>query len=150
MSSRFKELVGEVVSTCGLIEFATNALIDQLGKDRLLGNEIMRLSFDRRIRVLRDLVLDRTNLTADDIEPLCKQLSRIASERNMVAHNPIGTVGQEATELIIVVRDFSFVPAPKQLNETDVKEILERAQRSFVDLMEITIKIRKLSAEKKP
>ena len=90
-SQNFPELIGQIIHNCGLIEHTTNHLIQCIASDRVLAKEIVyiRLPFERRVKVLRELMLDRTPFSPDEIKSLCKELSDVVKERNDVAHNPI-------------------------------------------------------------
>jgi hypothetical protein len=86
---RFSELLGSVIETCGLLEWQINFFIKLLSKHPILAKHVIKLPLRRRIQVLRDLMLDRPELTAAEVKSLCKDLEKIAEDRNVIAHNPV-------------------------------------------------------------
>src|SRR5262245_19738010 len=86
---RFTELIGNVIKTCGLLEWQINFFIKTSSKDRILAKHVLKLSLSWRIEVLRDLMLDRPGLTASEVKSFCKNLEKIAEDRNVIAHNPV-------------------------------------------------------------
>ena len=137
----FPELIGQIVHNCGAIEHTTNLLIQCIASDRVLSNEIIRLNFGRRVNILRELMLNRTPFSRDEIESLCDELRRVAKERNMIAHNPI-----QPDNRIIVIRSV-FDESVKELNQGDVEEVLERALHAVKRLREIAVKLGYLPTE---
>jgi hypothetical protein len=133
--ARFRELVGGIIHLCGMLEFMTNRVIKQLGRDSLLSNEIITLSFGRRIKILRDLLRERSPWPPETVDSLCDELSKIAEFRNKVAHNPIATDidNEDAGPFIAIVRH-KFDPfeldkiteAELQLLAKQVQETVQR------------------------
>ena len=105
------EVVGEIIGRCGTVEWLINALIQLLGKDPLLVTEITRLPLARRIRVLRDLLLDRTTLPPSEIKSLCAELRNVAEDRNVIAHNPI-IADENGNDRILVNRETTGMVSP--------------------------------------
>src|SRR4030095_5132433 len=105
MTNKEKEfalLIGTIVHNCGLLELLTNQFIDQLGTDELLADEISLLVFERRIRVLRRLLKDRTKLPTEKVDSFCERLLTIAAARNVVAHNPVLPESSRGTTFHII------------------------------------------------
>jgi len=125
----FKKLIGEIVSGCGTLELIVNGLINILGKDPILAREITALGFERRVKVLRRLMLDRTSLPPDEVKSLSDDLLRIARERNKVAHNPIVAEDRGANPHIFVIGDFSDIAISRELYESHLKEILAQVSK---------------------
>jgi hypothetical protein len=125
--NRFRELIGEIIHSCGVLEFVTNLSIKRLGKDSLLSNEIITLSFVRRIRILRDLLHERTPLRHEEVDSLCDELLEFANLRNAVAHNPIATYDwdNEDAESFIVRPKFDSSEYNK-ITEAELQPLPER------------------------
>jgi len=83
----FPILIGRIIHGCGVLELLTDDMINDLGRDSILSKEIVSLDFGRRINILRELLYERTSLQAEDVDSLCNDLSRIAEDRNIIAHN---------------------------------------------------------------
>src|SRR5262249_2102547 len=98
----FEQLIGTIVCNCGLLEPLTNTAIQKLATDKLLIAEILILDFSRRIEVLHRLLEDRTKLPTEKVKSLCNQLSAIARERNIVAHNPILSESSRSADFHII------------------------------------------------
>jgi len=106
MADSFPMLIGKVIHHCGALELLTDGAIKTLSTDALLSDEISRLTFARRIEVLRVLLKARTELPSSESKRLCDLLAEIARRRNEVAHNPIVTDDSStpSSERILVVR----------------------------------------------
>ena len=59
---RFSMRVGNVIAVCGMLETNINHFIKSLGKDPILAKHIIKLPLNRRINVLRDLLLDQVRI----------------------------------------------------------------------------------------
>jgi hypothetical protein len=125
-ADRFRELIGGIIHACGALELLTNHAIRSLGKDSLLSREITTLPFRRRIRILRDLLHERTTLRREDVDLLCDELSKIAENRNVVAHNPIATDDKDRSWCILVVRHKFDPPEVEKVTEADLQLLLKR------------------------
>jgi len=145
-SHSFENLIGRIVSNCGILEVLTNSLIHSLGKDPVLTHEITLLGFDRRIKILRKLILKRTSLSQPEVETLCQELKGIADERNVIAHNPI--YHQDGALYVGVMRGFYGDPKRKRLNEADLEKVFKRTQAAIENLREITINIASAEARR--
>src|SRR4030095_2860546 len=97
-----KECIGAIVCNCGLLEALTNTAIRKLATDEVLIAAILTLEFDRRISVLHRLLKGRTTLPPEKIESFCNELSAIARERNIVAHNPVLSESSRSTDFHII------------------------------------------------
>jgi len=132
---RFRSLIGEIISTCGLLESIVNGLINTLGRDPILAGKIVRLpSWSFRIDVFCQL-LERAELPPDEVKSLCEHLKRVGRERNDVAHNPIADPDNPH---ILVLRDVSNM---KELHETDLEKQLERTHAALTELKRFLPKI---------
>jgi hypothetical protein len=136
----FTELIGEFMSTCGSVELVVNTLIQLLGRDPLLAEQVTHSPLARRIKVLSKLILDRTTLPAAEVKSLCKELIRVCKDRNVIAHNPIVTDADGANPGILVNREVSNF-LPKTLTHADLERSLERANQAFKKLTDTATKI---------
>ena len=105
---RFSELIGICIKSCGMLEFHVNHFIKSLGKDPILVEHVTKLVLNRRINVLRDLMLDQPELTAPEVNSLCNELEKIAKDRNVIAHNPVVISAPSAS--LAIYRPQSEVP----------------------------------------
>ena len=125
---RFRSLIGEIISTCGLLESIVNGFINTLGKDPILAGNIVRSpSWSSRVDVLCQL-LERAGLPPDEVKSLRERLKRVGSDRNKVAHNPIADPDNPH---ILVLRDVSNI---EELHETDLEKQLDRAREALTEL----------------
>jgi hypothetical protein len=132
---KFAKLIGKIIHNCGILEFLTNSLIDNLETNKTRSAKIFILPFRRRIEALDHLVKDRTKLSTEKIDSFCKQLSFVADTRNIVAHNPICSKSSRCdSPHIIVLRgltDISDVFKAKILTEKDLENILEQTREAI-------------------
>jgi len=128
-AGRFQELVGQIIHACGLLEWATDLSIKQLGKDPLLVREIVQLTFTRRIKILRELLHERTELSDEDVNSLCAELEEIDNLRNKVAHNPIASVNRppKDVESFILARRKFDPPEEYTISEAELEPLPKRA-----------------------
>jgi hypothetical protein len=127
----FAQLIGAIIHNCGILELLTNDQFHALGRDETLSKEVVTLNLDRRIKLLRQLLHERSNLPTERVDSLCDQLSRIAAERNMIAHNPIASTGvRSRNPHIVVLRGMTDISKAKVLNEHDLDEILQRTREA--------------------
>jgi hypothetical protein len=131
--ARFRELIGEIIHGCGVLEFLTNHSIKQLGKDSRLSNEIITFSFSRRIRILRDLLHERAGLPPETVDSLCDELLEIAKLRNAVAHNPIATDvdDKDASPFIAIVRHKFDLFKLDKITEAELQFIAKRVHEAM-------------------
>jgi hypothetical protein len=127
IGARFVELIGTVIKTCGLLEFQINHVIKSFSKDPVLAKHILKLSLRRRIDVLRDLMLDRPELTASEVKSLCKEFEKIAEDRNVIAHSPV-VIGAPPQPPIIISRD-PF--KPKEFMAADLEAFVKRTRHAL-------------------
>jgi chemotaxis protein CheY-P-specific phosphatase CheC len=99
---QFAQLVGAITHGCCSLEMLTNNAIKRLGKDPIFSKEIVTLSWGRRIKILRDLLHDRTKLSREDVNSLCDEISKIAQDRNVIAHNPIISDAEKGPAILVV------------------------------------------------
>jgi hypothetical protein len=135
---RFRKLIGDIISICGVLELRTNFLIQTLAKDSLLASEIFRFGFKRRVDILQRLMLERTDVPPREVKKLCADLKRVADERNKVAHNPIADL---ANPHILVIRELSTTSKDLKLYETDLKNQLTRIHAALKELKEFVGKV---------
>ena len=129
---RFQNLIGEIISTCGLLESMINGFIATLATDPILAETIGRSpSWSFRIDVFCQLTLDRTKLPPAEVKGLCQRLKHVGRERNDVAHNPIADPDNPH---IVVLRD---MPNIKELHEADLEQQLTRARAALTDLQRL-------------
>jgi hypothetical protein len=130
---RFRQLIGGIIHVCGVLEFLTNDSIKRLGEDSLLSNEIITLPFQRRIRILRDLLHDRSTWSPETVDSLCNELSEIAKLRNEVAHNPIGTDvdDKNAKPFISVIRHKGDTFEHVQISEAQIQLLANRVHEAL-------------------
>jgi hypothetical protein len=130
---RFVQLIGTVIKTCGLLEFQINHVIKSSSKDPILAKHVIKLPLRRRIEVLQDLMLDRPELKAPEVKSLCKELKKIAEERNLIAHSPV-VVGAKPQPPKIRAE-------PKDITEADLEAFLKRTSRALGNLFGLLAKI---------
>ena len=134
MADSFPTLIGKVIHHCGALEFLTNGAIKTLSTDVLLSGEISKLSFARRIEILRVLLRERTELSKASSKQLCDLLSEIARRRNEVAHNPIMTGGPDASaaERIVVVRhQGGKADVKKEISQDDLRNLVTNTREAI-------------------
>ena len=137
---RFSELIGTVIKTCGMIELQINHLIKSLGKDPILVKHVIKLPLNRRIQVLRDLMLDQPELTTPEVKSLCKELKKIAEDRNVIAHNPVTiSAPPVGPKIIDHSRDVS-----QEFTEVDLEAFYKRASDAIETLWDLKRKITSL------
>jgi hypothetical protein len=134
---RFTELIGNVIKTCGLLEWQINFFIKTSSNDRILAKHVLKLPLSRRIEVLRDLMLDRPGLTASEVKSLCKELVKISEDRNVIAHNPVTISAKPHGPKIV---DAS---KRKEFKEADLEALHTRARRTLGNLIGLIHKIEK-------
>lgn len=86
---QFSCVVGKVIKSCGMVEVHVNHFIKSPGKDQTLVKHITRLELSCRLKVLRDLMFEESELKRSEVQFLYKKLIEIAEERNIIAHNPV-------------------------------------------------------------
>ena len=128
---QFSKLVEKINLNCGVLEMLTNLQIHSLGQDSILSKELVTLEFVRRIKVLRQLLHERTKLPAKEIDSLCDYLSRIAADRNVVAHPPVATDDEHDTNLHIVGRQPSDFFTGKVFTEKHLNNLYERTREAL-------------------
>jgi hypothetical protein len=139
---RFSELIGTVIKSCGMLEFHVNHFIKSLGKDPILVKHVTKLLLNRRINVLRDLMLDQPELTAPEVNSLCDELEKIAKDRNLIAHNPVVISAQPDGPKIVDLR--SGVSQPKEFAEAELEAFHKRIWDAITDLLRLKRKITSL------
>lgn len=140
---RFSELIGTVIKACGMLEFHINHFIKSLGKDPILEKHVIKLPLNRRINVLRDLMLDQPELTAPEVNSLCNELEKIAKDRNVIAHNPVVISAPPVGPKIV---DFHSrdVSQPREFTEADLEAFHKRASDALGTLVGLKITITSL------
>ena len=122
---QFAELVGMIIHACGSLEMLTNNAIKRLGKDPLVSRKMVKLRFSRRIKILRDLLHDRTKLSREDVDSLCDEFSKIAQDRNVIAHNPIVSDDEKGPAILVVRHKFD-PPQYEKVTEPELQHLLMR------------------------
>jgi len=141
MSETFSQLVGNIFKSFGAIEYRTNRLIESLTKDDeiLPKEEILKLSFERRIKILSRLLRKRTQMPADEIDSLVENLKDLAKKRNVIAHNPVATNAQ-GNSFIIHIREASDPEGKVFYGEEDLLDLLGRARQAAKTITELMMK----------
>jgi len=138
-----EQLIGTIVCNCGLLEALTNTAIRKLATDKLLIAEILTIDFSRRINVLQRLLEDRTKLPTEKVKSFCNQLSAIATERNIVAHNPILSESSHSNDFHIIklrgLTDATEVSNARMLTKKDLEDLRERTSEALATLESILV-----------
>ena len=95
--------VGTFIHSCGALELLTNNAIRAFATDSLLSAQSTKMPWARRIVLLRQLLLERTELEESTVKDLCQELDSIRKERNIVAHNPVALT-ENGYEVILVLQ----------------------------------------------
>jgi hypothetical protein len=142
-SQSFAELLGNILHDFGVVEFQTNLLIQALGKDSILSDEIVKLNLGRRIKILRRLLHERTQAPEGEIDSVCDDFAKLATERNAIAHNPVATDMDGSNPHIIDVRQISDLAKGKELSEKDLQDLRERTGKALRTLSDLMLKAHK-------
>ena len=138
---RFSELIGTVIKTCGMLEWQINFFIKTRSKDPILAKHVVKLPLSRRIQVLRDLMLDRPELTAPEVKSLCNDLEKIAKDRNVIAHNPVVISAEPHGPKILDFVHSHDVSEPKEFTEADLEALHKRTTDALGNLVGLIHKI---------
>ncbi|MGW8258226.1 MAG: hypothetical protein ACWGMZ_12125 [Thermoguttaceae bacterium] len=105
MADDFITLIGKAIHHCGVLEFFVNNEIRHLATDKLHAQKTF-IPFGKRIKLLKDLLKDRSSLKPDEISSLCNDLKAIPEIRNKIAHNPIASDSPSMDpSFVLVVRN---------------------------------------------
>jgi hypothetical protein len=132
MSEEFPTLIGKFIHLCGAIEFLINNSIRFFSRDKLLSNFAIESPLNKRINLLRQLLLDRSEINKDEIESLCNELKKLSEQRNKVAHNPIiwEKPNGSGTEEILVLRNKPGKGTDQQrITKEDVKKLVKQTSQ---------------------
>ena len=100
--ARFAELIGRIMSNCGVLEFCTNNTIRALSKDPEWYGKVVKREWFRRIDEMAPL-LSRKEILTPEHEALIQELRTIARDRNRVAHSPIASDDPTWTDPYVMV-----------------------------------------------
>lgn len=129
---KFANLIGRILVNCGILEYLTIVSIEKLETDSKRADEILGKLFKGRIKELRQLLHVRTKLPTEQIDSLCDQLSRVAGDRNDIAHNPIISDDVNgANPRIAVVRRMSDLFNGKVVTDKNLESLLERSRKTL-------------------
>jgi|SRR5262245_7778185 len=137
---QFSCVVGKVIKSCGMVEVHVNHFIRSLGKDPILVKHALKLPLNRRIQVLRDLILNEPELKDSEVRSqlVCNDLEKIAKERNIIAHNPVVVAAPPTNPRIINLRSDS--PNPKEYTEADLEAFHQRIWEAITTLLKNKVK----------
>ena len=130
---RFPVLIGAIVHNCGALERFTDNTIAALAKDPVLIPEINSRQFSRRIKLLRQLLLQEARFDNEKVHSLCDDLVQIAHRRNDVAHNPIFADDERGTNSRIVVRRKSDPTKVREITEAALEKIRNQTIKTMLD-----------------
>jgi len=135
----FAELVGSIINNCGVLEFFIYNTIKSLSKDPILFNELVNhKSIPSRLRILRQ-VLQRAGRLTPELESLISEIRKIMEERNLIAHNPIGSDDALWTNpyVLVVKHDTGFPPQMEKLDRIRLDAIAERSRSAMAEFLRL-------------
>jgi hypothetical protein len=77
MEKEFTKLTGIFIHHCGALEFLVNNSIKAFATDTILSSELISSPFYKRIKLLRIILKERTDIDSGVINSLCNELDEI-------------------------------------------------------------------------
>jgi hypothetical protein len=137
MLDSIPELVGKIIHHCGALELLTNNAINSLGTDSLLSAAIAKMPFAKRIEILRRL-LERTKVLEPDLGSMFDELSYVAKQRNIIAHNPIISDDPDGKDQYILVTRHKVAPSKiEKITAADLKDLVKRSNKALQDFVRL-------------
>jgi hypothetical protein len=140
--------VGKAMITFAAIEGAVNFQLSFLIKNHVLWTRFADTSITRRLDLLAGLLLQARIVEKEDIRKVVSQAKKLFKSRNLVAHNPLVTSGNQPEPRIHKLGGGKR----KELSASDVLQIAEDADEVYDEILDLCISeeaIEKLKAKQK-